>query len=334
MMEASAKAPGAETQEPGQAASLSLRVNELYHDLQAGSFNEVHRHRHRIESRFWVRIVARRLLQMGASFGVDLCTGTGFVPRVLLPHVPRELRILCVDLSPGTLSQARAALRTFGEQASVHAGDVASLPLPESSVDWVSLNAGLHHIPEPLSVLREVHRVLKPGGLFCLGHEPNAAFFSSRGLVRIERLIWHLFWYTSPSRNIKRIRRKLGWQEKQYEAYENLDKINEVLVREHLIQLPLTLPALRKLVDVHSQGGGDGDHKTGFHVAELLGEAFPGYLVEQIIYGDYGGEMLRRHSLLRWAFDGVMGILCPGKGRLFSWVIRRPFVHAAAPVLP
>ena len=40
------------------------------------------------------------------------------------------------------------------------------------------MNAALHHIPAPENVLREIDRVLKPGGRFCLGHEPNAAFFN------------------------------------------------------------------------------------------------------------------------------------------------------------
>lgn len=334
MIEDAAKAAGADAPQRECSASLSLRVNELYHDLQASSFNEVHRHRHQIEGRFWSRVVAARLLQADASFGVDLCTGTGFVPRVLLSCLPRKVRILCVDLSPVTLSQAKATLEEFEGQVSFHAGDAASLPLAAESADWVSMNAGLHHIPAPSSVLREVHRILKPGGWFCLGHEPNAAFFSSSVLVGIERLIWHLFWYTSPRRNIGRIKRKLGRQGEQYEAHEHLDAINEALLREHLIQRPLTLAELRKLVDVHTHGKGEREEKTGFHAAELLREAFPDYSVELLIHGDFGGEMLRRHRLLRSAFDAVMGVAFPGKGRLFSWVIRKPLARTAAPVLP
>ena len=77
---------------------LVRRVNEIYHDLQAAEFNEIHKHRHAVESRFWKAEVVPRLASDGAAFGVDLCTGTGFVPRILLQSLP-SVKMLCVDLS-------------------------------------------------------------------------------------------------------------------------------------------------------------------------------------------------------------------------------------------
>jgi len=171
--------------------TLSHRANELYHDLQAGEFDRVHRRRHEIERVFWRRDVAPRLARLGSGFGVDLCTGTGFVPGALLEELDASVKILCVDVSTQALERTKQRLGRFAAQLSFHAGDAAAIPLADASADWVTLNAGLHHVPQPAAVLGEIGRVLKPGGLFCLGHEPNAAFFSSRFLHGLERLIWH-----------------------------------------------------------------------------------------------------------------------------------------------
>jgi len=303
--------------------NLAQRVNEIYHDLQAAEFNRLHRYRHRAERKFWQAQVVPRLARARARFGVDLCTGTGFVPRILLEALP-SARLLCVDLSQNALARAKEALGKDAERVVFHSGDVASIPLPDGAADWVSINAGLHHIPEPEKVLREVDRVLKPGGRFLLGHEPNAAFFQSRGVFRMERLIWHAFWYLSPRRNLTRILRRLRTRRPEDEQHEHLDLINRRLLAEGVIPRPLSIHELRALVDVHADSGRHEDHTQGFCVAELLGRHFGRYCVEKLRFTDYGGEMLRKYAWLRRLYDGLMRVSAPGKGQLFSCILRKP----------
>ncbi len=47
-------------------------------------------------------------------------------------------------------------------------GDALALPLADRSADTVLCNQVLEHVPEPLQVLRETHRVLRPGGYLLL----------------------------------------------------------------------------------------------------------------------------------------------------------------------
>jgi len=302
---------------------LMVRVNELYHDLQSCQFNEVHRRRHRAEQLFWASEVAPRLAATGVGFGVDLCTGTGFVPRILLGHLKPEAQILCIDLSARALDEARRALEPYGNRVTFHVGDVTVIPLEDGSADWVTMNAGLHHLPSPARVLGEVDRVLRPGGRFCLGHEPNAAFFNSRFLPRFERLIWHGFWYLSPSRNVKRLVRWFGPRHKPPESPEHLGAINEVILKEGLAARPLTLADLHDLVDPHTHADQDHQGEAGFHVDELLSNHLRGYVLESLRFTDYGGEMLQKYLPVRRLFDELMGRLFPCKGRLFSFVLRK-----------
>ncbi len=317
-------APDADAASPSDPTGLRRRVNELYHNLQADDFDRLHRFRHRAERTFWVRDVVPRLHAARCRFGVDLCTGTGFVPLTLLERLDPSTRILCLDISEGVLGRARACLAEFQHQVTTRVCDARELPLEANSADWITLNAGLHHIPDPERTLREVDRVLKPGGFFCLGHEPNAAFFASRGLVRTERLIWHAAWYGSPRQNLRRIRRKLGLDSAAYEKSEHLREINATLTEEGLITRPLSQADLRHLVDVHSHGEDNDDDHPGFYPRDLLAADFLAYHVERMVFTDFGGEMLLRHPWLRAAFDRLLGTLFPERGRLFSWIIRKP----------
>jgi ubiquinone/menaquinone biosynthesis C-methylase UbiE len=309
---------------PVDQETLIVRVNELYHDFQAHAFNDVHQRRHRAERVFWEDEVLPRVARMEGHMGVDLCTGTGFVPRILLSGTQPGVKILCVDISPKSLAETRVTLGKLADRAEFHPGDAATIPVGDCSVDWVTLNAGLHHVPNPDTVLQEIDRVLKPGGIFCLGHEPNQQFFDSPALHRLERLIWHAFWYLSPRHNLRRVNKMLGWQTNELEGYEHLQEINRVLCEEGLVSTPLNREELRRLVDVNTHSD-DADHdKAGFDVQQLIDRSFPTYTVAKVAHTDYGGEMLRKCRPLRVAFDGLMRRVAPGRGRLFSLILQKP----------
>lgn len=57
-------------------------------------------------------------------------------------------------------------------------GEVNRLPFPENTFDLITANMVVEHIESPASVLNEIARILKPGGLF-LFHTPNRLGYSS-----------------------------------------------------------------------------------------------------------------------------------------------------------
>ncbi len=311
----------------GRRERLIRRINELYHDLQSDQFDELHRRRHAIERRFWESEVVPRLAVAGFQFGVDLCTGTGFVPRILLKHLDRSVRVLCMDVSDKALAEARSLLCDETDRIDWHVGDVRAIPLADGSADWVTLNAGLHHLPAHGAVLKEIDRVLKPGGYFCLGYEPNAMFFSCRTAYFLERTVWHLFWYLSPKRNWLRIRRLFHAQCNTCRDVNNVAAINGKLLTEGIISEPLSSEEIRRLVDVHAQE--DNDLHRGFVPSELIQDHFRHYGVEVMYISDHGGEMLRSNLWLRAAFDGFFRLICSKTGVLFSFVIRKPLEGGA-----
>lgn len=69
-----------------------------------------------------------------------------------------------IDLTPRHVELAGAHLTAMGLHATIVEGDAEALPFSDSSFDRVSSNGVLHHTPDMDQALREIVRVLKPGG--------------------------------------------------------------------------------------------------------------------------------------------------------------------------
>ena len=69
-----------------------------------------------------------------------------------------------VDLTPRHVELATAHLQALGSDARVVQGDAEALPFADASFDRVSSNGVLHHTPDMPAALREIVRVLRPGG--------------------------------------------------------------------------------------------------------------------------------------------------------------------------
>ncbi len=96
----------------------------------------------------------------------DAGTGTALIPLELVSR-PVAVTITASDLAEQMLIVARANVQAAGRSDSIRLtlSDCKQLPDDDATYDVVMSNSIVHHIPEPLSVLRELWRVLKPGGL-------------------------------------------------------------------------------------------------------------------------------------------------------------------------
>ena len=97
---------------------------------------------------------------VAGRLAADIGAGAGFVTEGLLE---RGLRIIAVDRSEAMLAEMK---NRFGEGGAVEyrIGEAEFLPLEDSSVDYVFANMFLHHVDSPPAAIREMARILKPGG--------------------------------------------------------------------------------------------------------------------------------------------------------------------------
>lgn len=97
-----------------------------------------------------------------------------------LHRVPSGWNVTLTDFSPGMVEVARAALATSGGQFHFVQTDAQNLPFADGAFDGAFANHMLYHVPDRPRALREVARVLKPGGIL------YAATNGPRHLVEIE----------------------------------------------------------------------------------------------------------------------------------------------------
>ncbi|MFT4027146.1 MAG: methyltransferase domain-containing protein [Novosphingobium sp.] len=105
----------------------------------------------------------RRRIGAGPDDSVlDVACGPGRLSLDLAPHVRS---VTGLDLTPGMLDQARAALAAsgLGNVDFVH-GDALAMPFADGSFSIVVSSAAFHHFEAPARVLAEMVRVCRPGG--------------------------------------------------------------------------------------------------------------------------------------------------------------------------
>jgi demethylmenaquinone methyltransferase/2-methoxy-6-polyprenyl-1,4-benzoquinol methylase len=123
--------------------------------------------------RLWKRKLARRVAGVLGRV-VDLAGGTGDVARLL--RSPGRQVMVC-DPSLAMMQVGRQ--RPDSEGLQWLAGEAEKLPLPDASVDLLSVSFGLRNATQLSTALAEIHRVLKPGGRFvCLEFSKPAAWLA------------------------------------------------------------------------------------------------------------------------------------------------------------
>lgn len=141
---------------PESPVSASVRVSHGVYDQVKGGWTRSSVALAGTE-KFWERSAAgivlmrhvRRVMARHAR-GVLLDAGAGHLPfRYIAKAYCAEYRSL--DLKP-----------THPDLDYV--GDVQAMPIPDATFDTVANLQVLEHVPDPLAALREMHRVLKPGG--------------------------------------------------------------------------------------------------------------------------------------------------------------------------
>jgi demethylmenaquinone methyltransferase / 2-methoxy-6-polyprenyl-1,4-benzoquinol methylase len=119
--------------------------------------------------RAWKRIFITALNPRPRDTLLDLAGGTGDISFGWLAHGGGKVLLSDINASMLAVARDRALERGVVGALSLLVADAERLPLPDRTVDRVSIAFGLRNCTDKLAVLREARRVLKPGGRFlCL----------------------------------------------------------------------------------------------------------------------------------------------------------------------
>ncbi len=130
------------------------------------------------------RFEAKRLLAMGGpmSGGTALEVGCGRgVGAELILSVFGAENVDAFDLDPHMVKLAQKRLARYGNRIRLRVGDVTDIQAEDGCYDAVFDFGIVHHVPNWRDALKEIHRVLKPGGRFYCEEV-------------LERYITHPFW--------------------------------------------------------------------------------------------------------------------------------------------
>ena len=127
--------------------------------------------------RDFLDLMAKRWRLCEAGSLADIGCGPGHWSRLLFPYLRKPARLTGIDREPRwVLEAARNFQNAFPETAPERVrfceGDATQIPLPDNSFDVVTCQTVLMHLERPKEALREMVRILRPGGLLVCT-EPN-----------------------------------------------------------------------------------------------------------------------------------------------------------------
>lgn len=147
--------------------------------------------------------VRRRIVNLhrdDAREVLDICCGTGYISNRVAAD-----RVIGIDLSIKMLRVNQRNQRRDGKGARLINGSIRQLPFPDGQFHEVYFTLAAHEFPDLEQVLKEVRRVMKPGGrlaIYDLYEPPNPLL----------RLFLHTFYYYLVEQRCMWLHTREGWK--------------------------------------------------------------------------------------------------------------------------
>jgi SAM-dependent methyltransferase len=197
---------------------LGTRAVVAMYDWTARRYNRIKKLHTVYEVYFIGAPLGEALAGVARPLLLDVATGTGRLPLAVLSGEDFFGRIVGVDHALLMLSEATTALEPYGAQAEMVQGDAHALMFGDSAFDAVTCLEALEFMRDPRTVIREMIRVLRPGGVMLVSNRIGweswlfpgrycrrgrlESLLRREGMARIDTHLWQsyydLVWAVKP----------------------------------------------------------------------------------------------------------------------------------------
>jgi ubiquinone/menaquinone biosynthesis C-methylase UbiE len=131
------------------------------------------------QERRWASPKRALFSTMGNGPILFVALGTGLD----IAHFPPDRDLMAVDISPAMLARAAPRVAAYPGRLRTAVMDVRSLDFPDSCFDQVFTACTFCSVPDPVRGLRELHRVLRPGGTLGMFEHTGSRYFPFNRLL-------------------------------------------------------------------------------------------------------------------------------------------------------
>ena len=143
----------------------------------------------------WALVQGPRVLEVGVGTGKNM------------PFWSRDMCLTAIDLTPGMLERSRRRAAKLALQADLHLGDVQALDFPDASFDTIVATFVFCSVPDPVMGLRELKRVVKPGGrIVLLEHMRSPNIFMGKLMDLLNPLVVRVMGANINRRTLENVR--------------------------------------------------------------------------------------------------------------------------------
>ncbi len=112
----------------------------------------------------WRKYALKKIAHKKPRILLDLATGTGDFALSSYEILPSLEKIYAIDISPKMLKIAEKKFSSLKIPYELIEAPAENLPLPNNSVDLITIGFGIRNFENPTQALQEMYRVLKPNG--------------------------------------------------------------------------------------------------------------------------------------------------------------------------
>lgn len=175
----------------------------------------------------WRKDVMKRMDVKVGSSALDVCCGTGDWALVMAEEIGVKGEVTGLDFSENMLSIAKQKQRKLElEHVDFIQGNAMQLPFQDNSFDYVTIGFGLRNVQDYMTVLKEMYRVVKPGGkVVCLE--------TSQPTIPIYRQLYRFYFqYIMPllGKLIAKSKQEYAWLNESAKDFPNKNRLKQMFI--------------------------------------------------------------------------------------------------------